>query len=216
MRNLTRDSIMAECEASLRRLQTDVIDIYQCHWPDPDTPASDTMSALLELLEQGKIRAIGVSNFSCQEMEAARTEGVLHLLQAPYSMLHRRADEEQLPYCRKHNIGYFAYGPLAKGLLTGKFDENSQFTDIRARDRQFQDELFRKNLDIVNKLKQLAGEYNKTLAQLAVNWVMHTPGMTSALVGAKRPSQVKENAGAAGWNISDADRERIETILRGE
>lgn len=213
-RCLSRESVLRECDNSLRRLRTKVIDLYQCHWPDPETPIEETMGALTTLWEQGKIRAIGVSNFSCEQMTAARKYGPIHCAQPSFSMLHLRAAEDLLPYCTEHRIGVLTYSPLAKGLLTGKFGPESRFQDIRATDPEFVGDRFRRNLRIIEELRQIAVGYDKTLAQLALNWASHYHGVTAPIFGAKRPSQVLENVGAFGWTISQDDRARINVLLR--
>lgn len=213
-RCLKRESIFRECEQSLRRLRTDVIDLYQCHWPDPDTPPQETMEALRTLLDQGKIRAIGVSNFSCDQMSTIREFGPVHALQPPFSMLHLRTADDLIPFCIEHEVAVLPYSPLAKGLLTGKFDENSRFQDIRARDPEFTGERFRRNLHVVKQLESVAANYDKSVAQLAINWTVNHAGVTAPIVGAKRPSQVIENVGGVGWEITDEDLARIDTILR--
>jgi len=214
-RRLTRDSVLEECDQSLRRLQTDVIDLYQCHWPDPETPISETMEALTLLREQGKIRAIGVSNFSCERIAAALEFGPVHSLQPPFSMLQRRAADDLLPYCLEHEIGVIVYSPLVKGLLTGKFNARSEFSDVRANDPAYSADHFRRNLQVVESLKTIATGYGKTVGQLAINWVITHPGVTAAIVGAKRVSQVLENVGGVGWSITEEDRRRIGRILEG-
>ncbi len=213
-RCLSRESILRECEDSLRRLGTDVIDIYQCHWPDPETRICETMDALTTLLEQGKIRAIGVSNFSCEEITAAREFGPVHCLQPPFSMLQLRAAEDLLPYCIEHNVAVIPYSPLAKGLLTGKFNPDSRFEDLRAQDPEFIGGRYRRNLRLVEELKKIAAHYEKSVTQLVINWTATYPGVTAPIVGAKRPSQVLENVGGIGWSITEEDRSRIDTILR--
>jgi aryl-alcohol dehydrogenase-like predicted oxidoreductase len=214
-RRLTRDSIIGECEASLRRLRTDYIDLYLCHWPDPATPISETMSALRQLREQGKVRAIGLSNYSCEEAAAALEFGPVHALQHPFSILQRRAEEDVLPFCRERDIAALAYGPLAKGLLTGKFAENSRITGIRATDPEFMGARYRRNLARVAKLTEMAAKYHRTAAQLAIQWVIQHAGVTSAVVGAKRPSQLVENVGAVGWCLDPEDVTAIESLLAG-
>jgi len=214
-RSLAYDSVIEECEASLRRLSTDVIDLYQCHWPDPETPIRETMRAMTTLLKQGRIRAIGVSNFSCEQIAAAREFGPIHCVQPELSLLQTRATEDLIPYCREHGIAVIAYSPLCKGLLTGKFSKSSIFTDVRARDPEFAGERFSRNLQIVSALASIAARYNKTVAQLALNWVATHPGVTAAIMGAKRPSQVAENAGGVGWTITEEDRGRIDALIGG-
>ena len=215
VRCLTPNSILHECEDSLRRLQTDVIDLYQCHWPDPNTNIRETMNALTKLLDQGKIRAIGLSNFGCEQVAAAKEFGPVHSLQPPFSMIKRRAADDLLPYCIEHGIGVIAYGPLERGLLTGKLEANTKFEGLRARDPDFVGKRYRRNLEIVRSLTEIAVGYGKTMSQLAINWVAAHPGVTVTLVGAKRPSQVVENIGGIGWSITEEDRARIDGHLRG-
>ncbi len=212
-RCLSRASILRECEKSLRRMRTDVIDLYQCHWPDPQTPIRETMEALCELRDQQKIRAIGLSNFSCEEIAAAREYGPVHGLQSPFSMIQRRAADDLIPFCEEHRMGVLAYSPLAKGLLTGKFRPGDHLEGIRARDPEFIGERFRRHLRLVDALTEIATEHGKTVTQLVLNWTAHHPGVTASIVGAKRPSQVVENAGGVGWSLSTEDRVRIDALL---
>jgi len=214
-RCLSSESVIRECEQSLRRLRTDYIDVYQCHWPDPLTPIRESMEALVQLLEQQKIRAIGLSNFSCEEVAAAREFGPVHCLQVPFSMLQTRASQEHIPFCDEHGIGVLAYSPLARGLLTGKFRVGDTLTGIRARDSEFLGERFRRNIELVERLREIATACGRTVAQLALNWTAAYPGVTALLFGAKRPSQVVENAGGLGWTLSEADRQRIDQLLGG-
>lgn len=213
-RCLKKESIIRECEASLRRLRTDVIDLYQCHWPDPDTPIRETMEAMGTLLKQGKIRAVGLSNYSCEEIAAAREFAPIHCLQPPFSMIHRRASEDLLPFCLEHEIGVISYSPLAKGLLTGKFDESSKLEGIRATDPDYLGSRFRSHLAIIAKLRPIAEASGMTLAQLAINWTVRQPGISAALVGAKRPSQVAENIAALDRSPSPDQQAQIDAILR--
>lgn len=212
-RCLSFDSIIKECDETLRRLGTDCIDIYQCHWPDPDTPIHETMEAMTSLLECGKIRAIGLSNFGCERMAAAGEFGPVRVAQLSFAMLHRRAASDLLPYCLEHDIGTLTYGSLSKGLLTGKFHEDSEFTDVRAGDREFVGTRYMDNLQTVERLTAVARRHNKSVAQLALNWTVHQPGVTATIVGAKRPSQIVENAGAVGWAIRPDELPAIDRIL---
>lgn len=214
-RSLKKERVIQECEESLRRLRTDVIDLYQCHWPDPDTPIRETMEALTKLLEQGKIKAIGVSNFSCDQIAAAKEFGPIASMQSSFSMFHLRTADELIPFCQEHKMAMLPYSPLAKGLLTGKFDATSTFTDIRSKDSEFMGDRYRRNLRIVDRLKSMAREYGKTVSQLVINWTASYPGITSPIVGAKRPSQVLENAGGVGWTLQNEDIAQIEKLLRG-
>ncbi len=214
-RCLKPESIVRECEQSLRRLHTETIDLYQCHWPDPDTPLRETMTALTDLLKQGKIRAIGLSNFGCEKLAAACEFGPVHALQPPFSMVQPRAANDLLPFCAERGIAVLPYSPLAKGLLTGKFSEDDTFHGIREKDPDFMGRRFRRNLQLVEALKSIAGRYDKTLAQLVINWTATFPAVTSVLVGAKRQSQVVENVGAVGWTITPDDRTGIDELVRG-
>jgi aryl-alcohol dehydrogenase-like predicted oxidoreductase len=213
-RCLKRESIIQECEASLRRLRVDVIDLYQCHWPDPATPIRETMEALTSLQKLGKIRLIGLSNFGVDQITAAREFGPVHTVQIAFSLLNPRAAEDLIPFCREHDIAVLAYSSLGRGLLTGKFNPESRFEDIRARDPEFTGRRFSRNLQLVDQLRPIAQRYGKTVAQVALNWVLNTPGLTAALCGAKRPSQVRENLGADGWKLSDDDRREIDQFLK--
>lgn len=213
-RCLAGESIIRECESSLRRLRIDVIDLYQCHWPDPEVPIRETMEALTILLEQGKIRAIGLSNYSCEQIAAAREFGPVHAIQPSLSILQPRAMDDLIPYCIEHNLGVLSYGPLVKGLLTGKFSVDSRREGIRAHDPEFVGRRYRRNLAIVDLLKEIALRYKKTVAQLAINWSVTQPGVTASIVGAKRPSQVVENMGGVGWSISEEDRKEINRLMR--
>jgi aryl-alcohol dehydrogenase-like predicted oxidoreductase len=212
-RSLSSESIFRECEQSLRRLRSNCIDLYQCHWPDPQTPLTETMDALMTLRDQQKIRVIGVSNFSCEEIAAAREYAPLHSLQAPFSMLQRRTAESLVPFCMEHDMALLAYSPLSKGLLTGKFKPGDRLEGIRARDPDFLGSRFLRNLRLVDRLREVADRYSKTLTQVVINWTVNYPGVTAAIVGAKRASQVAENAGGVGWRLSPDDHSSIGAML---
>lgn len=212
-RCLRKDSIVAECDASLRRLGCDHIDLYQCHWPDPDTPLEESMAAMTELLEQGKVRAIGVSNFSCEQVARSRELAPIVSLQPPFSLIQRRAAEDLIPLCRSHGISVLPYSPLAKGLLTGKFDASSTPTGIRSRDPEFLGRRFERNLAVVEALRAIATELEVTLTQLSLRWLIDFDGVTSPIVGAKRPSQLDESLGALRFELSEGDRARIDDAL---
>jgi aryl-alcohol dehydrogenase-like predicted oxidoreductase len=213
-RCLRRESILRECELSLRRLRVDVIDLYQCHWPDPETPIRESMDALMSLREQGKVRCIGLSNFGVDQITAAREYGPVHAVQSAYSLIQARAAQDLLPFCREHGLAFLAYSPLGRGLLTGKFKAESHFEDLRARDPEFAGRRFIRHLELVERLRAIARRYEKTVAQLALNWVLGTEGVTAALCGAKRPSQLAENLGAMGWRMSREDRNEIDELLK--
>lgn len=200
-RCLNRDSILREFDESLRRLSVDVIDLYQCHWPDPETPLRETMETMSYLLEQGGIRAIGLSNFSTEQLISAREFGPVHAIQPPFSLINTRAGDDLIPFCKEHGIAVLVYSPLAKGLLAAKFDTDTTFDDLRARDPDFTGNRYHRNLRIADGLKPIAERVKKTPAQVALNWTIHYPGVTSAIVGARRPSQAMENAAATGWQL---------------
>ncbi len=214
-RDLTKKSVLKEIEDSLRRLKTEWIDLYQCHRPDDMTPAEETMEALNLLLKQGKIRAIGVSNFSVKQIKAFRKAGPVHSDQPRYSMLDRTIEAENLPYYRRHNIGVLAYSPLEQGILTGKVTLDRKFppSDYRSDRPWFQKGNLKRVLAFVEKLKPIAADHGRTLAQLAANWVICQEGMTSALVGARTPEQVVENAGAAGWRLTGDELRLIDKYV---
>ncbi len=214
-KNAKKDSILAEIDRSLKRLDTDVIDLYQVHWPDESTPAEETMEALLKIQEQGKIRHIGVSNYSAQQMADCLKYGPIVSLQPEYSLLNRTIEKETVPFCRKHDIGIIAYSPLASGVLTGKYDKNTKFTDWRSKGiiGTFSGKEYVRNIEKVDQLKSVANGADRTCAQLAVNWVLRQPGLTTALVGVKNEKQVEENLPAVGWTPSLHQVEEIEAIF---
>ena len=214
-RNASKDSIVYECEQSLKRLDTDYIDLYQCHWPDSTTPVEETMAAMTKLIEQGKIRAAGSSNFSAADIAAARAAGPLVSNQPPYSMLNRGIEADVLGYCREHNIGVLVYSPLERGLLTGKITPDYRFNkgDHRAGQRLFQPENVVKVNAFLDELRPLAERRDATLAQFVIAWTIRQPGITAALVGARNPVQVTENAKAADIELADEDLERVNALL---
>jgi aryl-alcohol dehydrogenase-like predicted oxidoreductase len=208
---------MQAVRASLKRLNTDYIDVYLIHRPDPNTPIPETMRALEKLLQDGVVRAVGVSRYNREQIEEAQGCIELHVAQYPLNILRRREITPILPFCREHNIGMMAYAPLSKGLLSGKFDADTSFpeNDLRSQSPIFQGKEFRKRLDAVERMKPLAEKHGKTLVQLAINWSLCQPGVTTALAGAKKPAQVRENAGGAGWKIGQDDLDEIDRIVSG-
>jgi aryl-alcohol dehydrogenase-like predicted oxidoreductase len=210
-KNATKDSIFQEAEDSLRRLQTDWIDLYQVHWPDVETPQEETMEALLKLQKQGKIRHIGVSNYSVSQMEDCLKKGTLVSLQPEYSLVKRTIEVETTPFCIKNKIGIIAYSPLASGVLTGKYDKNTKFSDWRSKGiiGQFTGQGFIDNIAKVEKLRNIANEIGKTCGELAINWAINQPGITTALVGVKNEKQIEENLKSAEWKL---DSDRLSTI----
>lgn len=206
-RNLRPDSIKFECEQSLKRLEVDTIDLYQCHWPDPSSNLDDTMDALLELQQQGKIRAIGVSNFTPDMMAQCMNKGVVASDQPLYNMLDRGIEADVLPYCLEQNIGVLTYSSMAMGLLSGKVTMDREFKgdDTRKNRPWFQPDNRRRVLDMLENIKPIAEGHGATLAQIAVNWVISQPGVTTALVGARNAKQVEENAKAAAFRLTEEE-----------
>jgi len=208
---LKAESIIRECEWSLERLGVEVIDLYQCHWPDVHTPLEETMGALVRLKEQGKIRAIGVSNFTPEMMEACRAIAPLVSDQPKYNLLERDIEADVLPYCRKHSIGVIVYSPIGQGLLTGKVTMDRKFPrgDLRVETPWFAPRNRRRALDALEKARPIAEAHGVTLAQMTINWTIHEPGVTAAIVGARNAKQVEENAGALAFALSDDERASI-------
>ena len=215
-KNASRTSILNEVEQSLRRLQTDVIDLYQVHWPDVNTPQTETMETLLEVQAQGKIRHIGVSNYSVEQMQECLQVGNLVSLQPEYSLLERSIEKETVSFCARNQIGIIAYSPLSSGVLTGKYDKSTKFKDWRSKGiiGTFTGEAYENNIDKVDRLKALAETEGKTCAQMAINWVTRQRGVATALVGVKNESQMEENLRSVGWELSGDQQEKIEEIFK--
>jgi aryl-alcohol dehydrogenase-like predicted oxidoreductase len=214
-RNATRARIMQEVDDSLRRLRTDYIDIYQVHWPDPLVPVEETAETMRLLYEQGKIRAIGVSNFSVAEMERFRKVAPLHVLQAPYNLFERAIEAEILPYCRANGIVTLGYGALCRGLLSGRMRPDTKFEgdDLRRIDPKFQPPRFVQYLEAVRQLDELAQRgFHRRVIHLAVRWMLDQ-GIDVALWGGRHPEQVDAALGVAGWSLGSANRELIERIV---
>jgi aryl-alcohol dehydrogenase-like predicted oxidoreductase len=215
-RNASRGRIMREVEDSLRRLRTDYIDVYQVHWPDPIVPIEETATAMQILFKQGKIRAIGVSNFSLEQMQRFRSVAPLHVLQSPYNLFEREVETELLPYCRKNSIATFGYGALCRGLLSGRMRSDTTFggDDLRRTDPKFQQPRFGQYLAAVRRLDQLAQEhFGKHVIELAVRWMLDQ-GITTALWGARHPGQLQPVDEVTGWRLDAAARAEIDRILR--
>jgi aryl-alcohol dehydrogenase-like predicted oxidoreductase len=215
-RNASRGRILREVNDSLRRLRTDYIDIYQVHWPDPLVPIEETAAAMQMLLQQGKIRAIGVSNFSLEQMQRFRSVAALHVLQSPYNLFEREIEAELLPYCRKNNIATFGYGALCRGLLSGRMRSDTAFTgdDLRRTDPKFQQPRFAQYLSAVQRLDQLAHDrFGQHVIQLAVRWMLDQ-GITTALWGARHPDQLQPVDEVTGWRLDASTKTEIDRILR--
>jgi aryl-alcohol dehydrogenase-like predicted oxidoreductase len=215
-RNASRSRIMREVDDSLRRLRTDYIDVYQVHWPDPLVAIEETAAAMQTLFKQGKIRAIGVSNFSVEQMEQFRSVAPLHVLQSPYNLFEREIETGVLLYCRKNNISTFGYGALCRGLLSGRMRPATIFTgdDLRRTDPKFQQPRFAQYLAAVQRLDQLAQErFGKHVIELAVRWMLDQ-GITTALWGARHPGQLQPVDEVTGWRLDASAKAEIDRILR--
>ena len=216
-RNASRARILAEIDASLKRLRTDYIDIYQVHWPDPETPIEETADAMLELFKQGKIREIGVSNFSLAQMKRFRAVAPIHTLQPPYNLFERNVEKEILPYCLWHGISTVAYGPICRGLLSGRMHIDTIFDgdDLRNTDPKFQGERYKQYLQAVERLELYAREkFGKQVIELALRWVLDQPGVSVALWGARHPEQLSRINGAMGWSLGHEALRQIDRIVR--
>jgi aryl-alcohol dehydrogenase-like predicted oxidoreductase len=215
-RNASRQRILAEIRDSLRRLRTDHIDLYQVHWPDPLVPIEETADAMRTLYDRGDIRAVGVSNFSVEQMERFRKVAPLHSSQSPYNLFERGIEADILPYCRTQEIAVLGYGALCRGLLTGKIGPTTRFEgdDLRKMDPKFQPPRFAQYLAAVERLDELAQQrYGKRVIHLAVRWILDQ-GVTVALWGARRPDQLEPVDDVMGWSLDAATKNEIDRILR--
>src|ERR1700674_3235322 len=215
-RNASRARIQQEIEDSLRRLRTDHIDIYQVHWPDPLVPVEETAEAMHALFKQGKIRAIGVSNFSVLQMERFRRVAPLHVLQPPYNLFERGIESDLLPYCRQHKIATLGYGALCRGLLSGRMKADTVFEgdDLRRADPKFLKPRFAQYVAAVQKLDRLAQQrFGKRVIHLAVRWMLDQ-GITTALWGARHPDQLGPANEVTGWRLDAPTLAEIDRILR--
>lgn len=214
---LKRKSIAKECHASLKRLGVEVIDLYQMHWPDPDEDVEEAWEEMARLLDEGKIRYLGVSNFNIEQIERVQKIHPPVSLQPPYSMLHREVEDELLDYCGQNEMGVVAYSPIQRGLLTGKFSrarfEALAPDDHRRMSSDFLEPQFSATLELVEGLKKIAERNGRTCAELAISWILRRPEVTATIVGARRPSQIIETAPAADWNLSKKNIEKIEQLL---
>jgi aryl-alcohol dehydrogenase-like predicted oxidoreductase len=215
--SLKAASIRREAEDSLRRLNIEVIDLYQIHWPNPDEDIEEGWATIAELVQEGKIRYGGVSNFNVAQLQRAQAIHPVASNQPPYSMVRRDIEAELLPHCAANNIGTVVYSPMQAGLLTGKFSQ-ARLDDLAADDWRrgsphFQEPAFSATLTLVEALRPIAKRNNKTLAQLAIAWVLRRPEVTAAIVGARRPDQIKETIQAGNWELSAEDVAEINQLL---
>jgi aryl-alcohol dehydrogenase-like predicted oxidoreductase len=210
-----KESIIKECENSLKRLGTDYIDLYQIHWPESTTPIAESMEAVATLIKQGKVRHAGVCNYNADQMAEAEKTISLVSNQIPFSMVNRAVEERTVPYCIEHNKSVLAYSPLERGLLTGKITRDYKFQegDHRATNKYFTAESIEKTNAFLNKLKPMAAEKNATLSQLALRWTIERAGITIALVGARNAAQAIQNAKAIEVKLSKEEIEFIDSNL---
>jgi methylglyoxal reductase len=215
-RYLGAESIRYELEQSLRRLRTDYIDLYQTHWQDPTTPIEETMNTLLELKQEGKIRAIGISNASVADLSEYLRFGVVDTAQEKFSMIDREIEAELLPYCEQHGVAMLSYSSLALGLLTGKIGPERQFTgdDQRASDPRFTAENRQRIADMLREITSIAERYSLSIAQVVIAWTAHQPGITHVLCGARNPQQAVENARAGNVRLAEADIAAVDQVVR--
>jgi hypothetical protein len=225
LRDSSPARVKASIDKSLEALGTDHVDVYLVHFPDRLTPFEDTMSALEDLVHDGKVRFVGLSNFKLDEIERCMTVRRVDVVQYGWNMFDRRMEREIFPYCAEQSIGVMAYGSLAYGLLTGTFTEDTDFGTADWRSRQgkmgslklfnalFGAEEFPRNVRAVEDLKAVAGRYGKSLPQLALRWALSNPVVSTALVGCRTVAEVEDNAGAIGWSISDDDLAEIDAIF---
>ena len=214
---LEKDSVKRECEESLRRLQTDVIDLYQIHWPRPDEYIEEGWEAMAELKDEGKVRHIGVSNFDVSQMERIGEIAPVETLQPPYNMLNRGVEEEILPYCGENDIGVIVYSPMRSGLLTGKMTPervaNLPSDDWRRNAQDFQEPRLSRNLELVELLEEIGADHGFSPGEVAIAWTLRQPAVTAAIVGGRRPDQVDGIIGAAELRLSEDELDRIESFL---
>jgi aryl-alcohol dehydrogenase-like predicted oxidoreductase len=225
LRDSSRDRVLASIDKSLKNLGTDWVDVYMIHWPDRNTPFAETMEALEEVVRDGKVRFVGVSNFKLTEIEEAARTRPVDVVQYGYNLFDRRMETEILPYCQEHGIGFMGYGSLAFGLLTGTFTEDHDFGSADWRSRQgkmgaikmfaalFGEDAFPANVRAVEELKGIAARYDRSLPQFALAWAMAHRGVSTALVGCRDVGEVEDNVGAVGWSISDDDLAEVDAVF---
>jgi aryl-alcohol dehydrogenase-like predicted oxidoreductase len=211
-RNLKADSIRRECEDSLRRLNVDVIDLYQIHWPSEDL--EEGWGAMAQLQKEGKVRWIGVSNFNVDEMRRAQAIAPITSLQPPYSLVRREVEQGTLPYCRLEGLGVIVYSPMASGLLTGAMTRERAAklpaSDWRSRDDEFKDPKLSKNLALVERLREVGQRYGRPPGQVAIAWTLRNPAVTGAIVGARNARQAEGTIGAANLRLAPEEIAEIE------
>lgn len=208
-KSLKRDSVRRECEASLKRLNIERIDLYQMHWPEPDEDVEEGWETMVKLKEEGKVRWIGVSNFNVSQLKRAERIAPITSLQPPYSLIRPEVGAEILPYCRKQNIGVIAYSPMGSGLLTGTMTREriAQFPedDFRRNSKFYQEPQLSKNLQLAELCKEIGQRHGKNAGEVAIAWVLANPAVTGAIVGARKPGQVAGFIGAMDWQLPEGE-----------
>lgn len=216
--SLKGQSLRHEVENSLRRLQTDVIDLYQLHWPDPEEDIEEAWRTLAKLQKEGKLRYIGVSNFNVQQMRRAQKIAPIASLQPPYSLVHPEVEKEILPYCQEQDIGVIVYSPMMSGLLTGSMSAervaNMPEDDWRKGDPDFQEPRLSRNIQLANLLQEIGYPHGRSTGEVAIAWVLHNPAVTGAIVGGRTPKQIDEVIGAAEFRLSESELAQIEKFLQ--
>jgi aryl-alcohol dehydrogenase-like predicted oxidoreductase len=216
-KSLKRESILGECEDSLRRLGVDAIDLYQIHWPEPDEDVEEGWAACAELQKAGKVRWIGFCNFNVQQMVRAKAIAPITSLQPPYNIISPEIEAEILPYCGSNNIGVIAYSPMKSGLLTGAMTRERVATmpqdDFRRRTPNYQEPLLTRNLNLVEGLRRIAERHGRTPGEVAIAWTLRRPEVTGAIVGMRSPAQVDGVIGAADFRLSDTEIGEIAAFL---
>ncbi len=206
-------SMRKALDRSLKRLGTDYIDLYQQHWPPVAPPLEESVDELIKLKKEGKIRAVGVSNWMEPEWSEISDPSKVECLQPCYSLLWRGIEKEVLPLCRKHNIAVIAYSPLCQGLLTGRFKIDTEIPkDWRKQNRLFSPEILPKALRVVDVLMEIAVRYGKSVSGVALRWLLDQPGVTAVIAGASKPEQVNDNLDALDWTLQKEDHERLSVI----
>jgi len=209
------ERLRLECDESLRRLGTDRVELLYLHAPDDKVPIAESAAALRKLMDEGKTRSIGVSNFTVEQMEEFHAVCPITATQMPYNMLQRDIEKRTIPWCRERNVAVMIYWPLMKGLLTGKLKRGEALDerDSRRNYPMYQGDELQKNQDFIDQLRHVADSAGQTVAQLVINWTISQPGITSALCGAKRPGQIEETAGAMGWQLTAEQRAVIDAAI---
>jgi myo-inositol catabolism protein IolS len=215
--NLAPENVRRSAEASLKRLRTDYIDIYYIHWPSYDIVIEQTLKEFNKLKEEGLIRAIGVSNFSLEQLKEAAAYAQIDIIQPEYSLLHRSIEEDMLPYCEEHNIGIMSYSSIAKGILTGAFHVGSNKlneNDFRSTRRLFLPEHLKIEEELILLLQQIAKDKEKAISQIAISWLLHQNALTTAIVGSQSIKHMKENVEAVDIQLTSEELNALDTLSR--